>query len=198
MVEINLEIEPPPFHLGKKRDDSLKQVQGAIARSSYPLMKLTEAIIQRETDSEKLTDLCYDTLALLADDNNKVLKVRRENIKAQAHPGYKSICSITPQTDVSKWLFGPRLDQRIKGSVNGSKIRRRGIPRFHTYGRGSRGYGESANVQSYKNPYQGEKYLGFDSTSGIHNDNETNCHVFRPKQRAEHEQSSPSSTRRPK
>ena len=199
MVEINPEIEPPPYHLGKKRDNSLKQVQGAIARSSYPLMKLTEAVLQRETDPEKLTDLCYDTLALLADANAKVLKVRRENLKAQVHPGYKSICSITPQTDVSKWLFGPRLDQRIKGSVDGSKIRRRGTPRFHPYGR-SRGYGESDNVQSYINPYQGEKYLGFDSTCGMHDDNETICLDFRPKQRVEHvEPSPPSSTRqRPK
>ena len=183
MVEINPEIEPPPFHVGKKRDNALKQVQGAIARASYPLLKLTESILKKETDPDSLTDLCYDTLALLSDANGKALKIRREAIKAQVNPGYKSVCSVTPQTDVSKWLFGPRLDQRIKGSVDGNKIRRRGNPRFHPYGRGSRGYGESGDKQIYRNNYQYGKTLTLDSRCEMYND--TNLVGYRPEQRVE-------------
>ena len=151
MVEINPEIEPPTYHLGKKRDNSLKQVQGAIARASYPLLKLTESVLKKQCDPDTLTDLCYDTLALMADANGKVLKVRRESIKSQVKPGYRSVLGITPTTDVSKYLFGPRLDQRIKGSVDGNRIRR-GDGRHHPYARG-RGYGEFKNRNDFENTY---------------------------------------------
>ena len=141
MIECNEELKPLISSFVMKRDESLKQVQGAIARSAYPLVKLTEEVFKKEPNIKSLGDLCYDTLALLADANSKILKVRRKAVQTQVRYGYRSLCVVHPKTDVSKYLFGPNLSARIKGATDAARLRQN--RRFQPYPtRGFRGYGE--------------------------------------------------------
>ena len=42
MIECNEELKPLIGSYVMKRDDTMKQVKGAVARSAYPLVKMTE------------------------------------------------------------------------------------------------------------------------------------------------------------
>ena len=42
MTECNEELKPLIGNYVMKRDDTMKQVKGAVARSAYPLVKMTE------------------------------------------------------------------------------------------------------------------------------------------------------------
>ena len=124
-VDINSDVLNGISKTIRARDTKLRAIQGSIAKSALPAVKMVEGLLAKDTAKSEMVERALDMVTLLANANSQINQFRRDALKPGLQVKYQSLCQPEPSTDCSQLLLGNNLNERIKNATQSTKITRK-------------------------------------------------------------------------
>ena len=95
-VDLNPELMGPVGKFGRARDMKMRAIQGNIARSCVPSIRIADALLKGESVSEQsIMDMTMDTITILAGVSESLNQMRRDAIRPSLDKKFQPVCSKT-------------------------------------------------------------------------------------------------------
>jgi len=152
-VKVNPEIWCKITSKAKSRDRKIQKIQGVLMKATAGLAYLTDKLSKSDKESA-LTVI--NSMALIMHANCELHHRRRDLIKPDLNWSYQQICS--EQLQVTNWLFGDELTQKIRDINTTNKVGSRLLDTPRNY-RASR-YDNDRRSYASKNGSYSRKWQG--------------------------------------
>lgn len=125
VAQVNKEIWGQLEHHQKKADKRFQNIQEALQKASFALLKSSEHLIGESSEIHKtILGQNIDAIALLGHAAGDIAGLRRERIKPLLKPEYASLCTKETSYINSQHLFGEDLAKQVRDAKETSSIGR--------------------------------------------------------------------------